>query len=146
MVWRFVLSFCASSIGLCPACNVEYSGEDSTPAVQALTATGISVSLTYQSDWKAGYCSTVAITNTGAHSIDDWRVIINLGQARLSQLWKATPSFAGSRMTVTPLSGNSPVLAGATTSFEFCANAAGPGYHPILVSAVSSSPNPGNKG
>ncbi len=129
----------AVSAMLLPACGLDYSSEDSAPAVQALTATGISVSLTYQSDWKAGYCSTVSITNTGIRGISAWRVVINLGDSRLSQLWNGTTSLAGPRMTVTPSSDNSQVSAGATASFGFCANAAGPGYHPTLVSAASSS-------
>ena len=141
-----MLTLCASTVGLLPACNVEYTSEDSTPSVQALAAAGISVSLTYESDWKAGYCSTVSITNTGANSIEAWRVIINLGQARLSQLRKGTTSLTGSRMTVTPLAGNLPVIAGATASFDFCANASGPGYHPTLESATSSSSNTGKRG
>ena len=121
------------------ACSVDYSNEDSAPAVQALSSTGLSVSLTYQSDWKAGYCSNVSITNTGQNSISAWQVVINLGQAQLSQLWKGTTSLTGPRMTVTPSSENSQVGAGATASFGFCANAAGPSYHPTLVSAASTT-------
>ena len=121
------------------ACSFEYTSEDSTPAVQALTSNGLSVSLTYQSDWKAGYCSNVSITNTGANSISAWQVVINLGQARLAQLWKGTTSLAGQRMTVTPSGDNSQVGAGATASFGFCANAAGPSYHPTLVSATTTT-------
>lgn len=121
------------------ACSFDSTSEDSTPAVQALTATGLSVSLTYQSDWKGGYCSTVSVTNTGHSPISNWQVVINLGQARLAQLWKATPSFTGERMIVTPESKNAQVSAGGTASFGFCANAAGPSYHPTLVSAGSNS-------
>ncbi len=122
------------------ACSFDYSSEESTPAVQAVTATGLSVSLTYQSDWKAGYCSTVSITNTGASPISTWQVVINLGQARLAQLWKGSTNLVGPRMTVTPESENSQLSAGGIASFGFCANAAGPSYHPTLVSAAS---NPG---
>ncbi len=133
------------SATLLQACSLDYSNEDSTPAVQALTATGMSVSLTYQSDWKAGYCSTVSITNTGANSISAWQVVINLGQAQLAQVWKGTSSLAGPKMTVTPIGDNSQVGAGATASFGFCANAAGPGYHPTLVSAAASNTVPSTK-
>lgn len=139
------LPACALFAASQPACNVDYNNEDSTPSVQALSSTGLSVSLTYQSDWKAGYCSNVSITNTGPHSISAWQVVINLGQARLAQLWKGTTSLAGQRMTVTPSSENAQVGAGATASFGFCANAAGPSYHPTLVSAASSSTAPNSK-
>lgn len=126
------------------ACSYDYSSEESTPAVQAVTATGLSVSLTYQSDWKAGYCSTVSITNTGASPIATWQVVINLGQARLAQLWKGNSSFVGQRMTVTPESVNAQLGVGGTASFGFCANAAGPSYHPTLVSAASNQASTGD--
>jgi cellulase/cellobiase CelA1 len=132
-----LLGFFALALAL-PACTFDYTSEDSTPAVQAFTATGLSVSLTYQSDWKSGYCSTVSITNTGPRAISDWQVVINLGEARLAQLWKGNTSLAGQRMTVTPEGENSQVNAGATASFGFCAAAAGPSYHPTLVSAASN--------
>ncbi len=128
------------------ACNTDYSSEDSAPAIQAVTSTGLSVSLTYQSDWKAGYCSNVSITNTGPTSISAWQVVINLGQARLAQLWKGTTTLAGQRMTVTPSGDNSQVAAGGTASFGFCANAAGPSYHPTLVSAASTAPGSRSEG
>lgn len=139
---------CSAWLGLAftlalPGCSVDYTSEDSVPAVQALTAAGLSVSLTYQSDWKAGYCSTVSITNTSPHPITGWQVVINLGEARLSQLWKGSTNFAGQRMTVTPDGENSQVGAGATASFGFCAAAAGLSYHPTLVSAVSNPPRNG---
>lgn len=127
------------------ACSYDYTTEDSAPAVQAVTATGLSASLIYQSDWRAGYCSIVSVTNTGQSPIANWQVVINLGQARLTQLWKGTSSFVGQRMTVTPESENSQVAAGATASFGFCANAAGSSYHPTLVS-VTSNQAPVNKG
>lgn len=127
------------------ACSFDYTSEDSTPAVQALAATGLSVSLIYQSDWQGGYCSTVSITNTGLSSISAWQVVINLGQSRLSQFWNGTTSLAGARMTVTPRRDNAQVSVGATTSFGFCANAAGPGYHPALVSAALTGTVSGSK-
>jgi cellulase/cellobiase CelA1 len=133
--WQHALTFLAL---LPQACSVEYSSEDSTPTVQALAATGISVSLIYDSDWKGGYCSNVSITNTGANSISTWQVVIDLGQARLSHLWNGTTNLTGSRMTVTPSDVNAHVNVGITTSFGFCANAAGPNYHPTLVSAAST--------
>jgi len=119
-------------------CGLDDTSEDSTPAVQAVTSTGLSVSLTYQSDWKAGYCSTVLITNIGPSPISSWQVVISLGQARLSQFWKANTTLAGEKMTVTPRAENAKVAAGATAAFGFCASAAGPAYHPTLVSAASS--------
>jgi len=139
---RFGLAVLAFALA---ACSLDDTSDESTPAVQAFTASGLTVSLTYQSDWKAGYCSTVSITNMGRAPISHWQVVINLGQARLAQIWKGNSNLTGERMTVTPELNNAQVSAGATASFEFCANAAGPSYHPTLVSAASN-PIPSEKG
>jgi cellulase/cellobiase CelA1 len=128
------------------ACNAEYQNGESTPSVQALAARGISVSLTYQSDWKSGYCSRVSITNTGNDSVADWHIVINLGQARLTQVTNANSRLVGSRMTVTSAHKNSRIAAGDSASFDFCANAGGPDYHPTLVSVAAAGRTGADKG
>ena len=104
--------------------------------MQALASKGISVSLTYKSDWRSGYCSRVLVTNTGDDSLRDWQIVINLGQARLTQLSNANSNLVGSRMTVTSPAKNSRISAGDSASFVFCANAGGPEYHPTLESVA----------
>jgi cellulase/cellobiase CelA1 len=118
-------------------CNQDYQSEESAPAVQALAARGISVSLTYKSDWRSGYCSRVSVTNTGDDSLQDWQIVINLGQGRLTQVNNANSNLVGARMTVTSPSKNSRINAGDSTSFDFCANAGGPDYHPTLESVAA---------
>ncbi len=119
------------------ACNQDYQIDESTPAVQALAGRGISVSLTYKSDWRSGYCSRVLVTNTGNESLQDWQIVINLGQARLTQLSNANSNLVGARMTVTSPTRNSRIAAGNSASFDFCANAGGPDYHPTLESVAA---------
>lgn len=104
--------------------------------MQALAGRGISVSLTYKSDWHSGYCSLVSVTNTGSDSLQDWQIVINLGEARLTQLNNANSNLVGARMTVTSPSKNSTIGAGDSTSFDFCANAGGRDYHPTLESVA----------
>jgi hypothetical protein len=138
--WRWSCPLlCVVTLGLLAGCNIEGANEDSVPTVQALTASGISVSLTYESDSKAGYCSTLSLTNTGTTSISTWQVVVDLGQATLGQFLRGSTNLSGQRMTVTPLAANAYVLPGTCVSVGFCANAAGPNYHPTLVSASSSS-------
>jgi cellulase/cellobiase CelA1 len=133
--WR---CFGVTCIGLATsaACNPDYQSDESTPAVQALASQGISVSLTYQSDWKSGYCSRVLVTNTGNESLQDWQIVINLGQARLTQVNNANSNLVGARMTVTSPIRNARIAAGDSTSFDFCANAGGRDYHPTLESVA----------
>ena len=137
---------CCALMATMSACNAEYQNGESTPTVQALAARGISVSLTYQSDWKSGYCSRVSITNTGNDSVANWQIVINLGQARLTQVTNANPSLTGSRMTVTAMRKNSLIAAGDSASFDFCANAGGPDYHPTLVSVAAAGRTVADKG
>src|SRR5512142_722952 len=133
--WCFGLNCAVVVTG--SACNQDYQSDESTPAVQALAARGISASLTYKSDWRSGYCSRVLVTNTGNESLQDWQIVINLGQARLTQLSNANSNLVGARMTVTSQARNSRLAAGDSASFDFCANAGGPDYHPTLESVAA---------
>lgn len=94
------------------------------------------MSLIYKSDWKSGYCSRVSVTNTGHDSLRDWQIVINLGQARLTQLSNANSNLVGARMTVSAASKNAWISAGDSTSFDFCANGGGSDYHPTLESVA----------
>jgi cellulase/cellobiase CelA1 len=141
--WLRVGLSCIAAAGAV-ACNQDYQNDESTPAVQALAGRGISVSLTYKSDWKSGYCSRVLVTNTGTESLQDWQIVINLGQARLTQVNNANSNLVGARMTVTSPNRNSRIAAGDSASFDFCAaNAGGSDYHPTLESVAAASNRPG---
>jgi len=127
-------------------CNEGYQTEESTPSVQALASRGISVSLIYKSDWKFGYCSRVSVTNTGIDSLRDWQIVINLGQARLTQVSHANSNLVGARMTVSAASKDSWISAGDSTSFDFCASAGGSDYHPTLESVTAPTRAGNQKG
>lgn len=129
----------ASLVCAATACSVDYANDESTPAIQALAARGISASLTYKSDWRSGYCSRVSITNTGTDPLSNWKIVINLGQARLAQVTNASSSLDGQWMTVTSSMNSPKIGAGDSASFEFCANAGGPNYHPTLESVSAPS-------
>ena len=129
------LGLCCALLSMALGCEA-YQTEESVPSVQALASRGISVSLTYKSDWKSGYCSRVSVTNTGNDSLRDWQIVINLGQARLTQVSNANSNLVGARMTVSAASKNSWISAGDSTSFDFCASAGGSDYHPTLESVT----------
>jgi len=133
--WRR-LGLCCALLSMALGCNEEYQTEESVPTVQALASRGISVSLIYKSDWKSGYCSRVSATNTGNDSLRDWQIVINLGQARLTQVSNANSNLVGARMTVSPASKNSWISAGDSMSFDFCASACSSDYHPTLESVA----------
>ncbi|MEU4657649.1 cellulose-binding domain-containing protein [Streptomyces sp. NPDC023723] len=70
--------------------------------------------------WPDGFQATVTLTTPEA--LDTWRVSWTFpdGQ-RITQMWDATPSQNGSRVTVTAAAYNAAVPAGGTLSFGFLA-------------------------
>ncbi len=94
--------------------------------------------LTLTSDWGAGYCASVTITNTGSAPISSWQVVVDLDQSTLTNLWSGAVSQSGSLLTVTPLSWNAPIAVGAAISFGFCGTSAEPTYRPTVVSTTTT--------
>ncbi|HSY22904.1 MAG TPA: cellulose binding domain-containing protein [Polyangiaceae bacterium] len=101
---------------------------------EALGATGVSGSLSLQSDWGQGYCANVTVTNSGSATTTSWTAVVNLNQSALSNAWSATTALSGTTLTATPLSWNAALAPNASTTFGFCATATGTNYHPTLVS------------
>jgi hypothetical protein len=121
---------------------------DGTPSDQvigSLTSGASSAVVTLASDWTAGYCANVTISNAGATAATSWQVVINLNQSTLANLWSASDVLAGTQMTVTPLSYNATIAPGASVGFGFCGNATGSNYRPTIVS-VSATGNGGGTG
>jgi len=121
---------------------------DGTPSDQvigSLTSGASSAVVTLASDWTAGYCANVTISNAGATAATSWQVVINLNQSTLANLWSASDVLAGTQMTVTPLSYNATIAPGASVGFGFCGNATCSNYRPTIVS-VSATGNGGGTG
>lgn len=72
-----------------------------------------------RSDWGAGYCADVTVTNGSAAPVD-WRVTVSIDGV-LTQLWNAVASAAGGQLTAEGVAWNDIVQPGASVSFGFCA-------------------------
>jgi hypothetical protein len=86
-----------------------------------------------QSDWGAGYCANVTVTNSTTAPATSWTVVIALNGATVTSSWSATLANSGDTLTATPLSWNANIAAGASVGFGYCANGTG---RPTIVSAT----------
>jgi cellulase/cellobiase CelA1 len=124
--------------GLSPdALGTPSNGATTVPSNGAPTAP-LSGALTMLSDWGSGYCANISISSQGTKPTTSWTVVLDLKQSTLSSLWNAESSENGSILTVRPPLRSATGLAGAPTSFGFCANATGKNYRPAVISV-----NPG---
>jgi hypothetical protein len=116
-------------------CSGDATSSKTAVVQSALTANGVDVTLTLTSDWTAGYCANVVLKNSSSSAVNNWSVVIELNQSTMSQIWSATSTANGTRITTSPLSFNQVIAPGATVSFGFCGAANGTNYRPIIVSA-----------
>lgn len=76
--------------------------------------------LTVTSDWTAGYCADVVVTNPGSAALT-WVVAVPVDGVPYS-FWSGTWSQDGDRLNVKGEQWNHTLAAGASTNFGFCAN------------------------
>ncbi|WP_339898099.1 glycosyl hydrolase [uncultured Gilvimarinus sp.] len=86
--------------------------------------------LTIQNDWGGGYCASVSVNNAGSETVTSWQLTLNTNDSDIGNLWNG--NLTGN--TVTAMSYNSEIAAGANASFGFCATANGDNYLPELSS------------
>lgn len=75
--------------------------------------------LTVDSEWQAGYCARVLVTNSGS-ATEAWRVSVPL-KGRIQNLWKARYTVSGSTLTAEGEDYNRLLKPGESTDFGFCA-------------------------
>lgn len=81
---------------------------------------GLMVRVVPQSDWGAGYCADIIVTNASPAPVD-WTVTVPI-EGTLTQSWNAVVSFAAGQLTASGVSWNDIVQPGASLSCGFCAN------------------------
>jgi cellulase/cellobiase CelA1 len=128
-------------------CDRADSVDRSMVSQSRLVSGAAEVTFAYESDWGAGYCLNVSMTNHGTQAITSWTVVMDTHQSTISQLWNGDYTASGSQITVRPLSWNATVPGGATTRlFGFCAVSTGADYHPTFVSLDVVGGNQGSTG
>lgn len=88
------------------------------------------------SDWGAGYCANVLLTNVGGAPTNHWEVTLDPEGASLSP-WNANTAQAAGSVTLTPLSWNAVIAPGATDqSVGFCATRSGGNAVATIISVL----------
>ncbi|WNV06608.1 cellulase family glycosylhydrolase [Candidatus Methylospira mobilis] len=116
-----VASGASVTFGFCATRPASTSTTTSAPAAPATSTNGITSVLSISSDWGAGYCAQVNVTNGGNTATQSWQVTQQVG-GRINNLWNAVYTQSGSTLTASSISGqNNVISAGGTTQFGFCA-------------------------
>jgi endo-1,4-beta-xylanase len=110
----------AAIVGSVAACGAE-AGGDPPPSYEAALDNGdLSGTITVTSSWVAGYCANVSVRNRGTRKFV-WSATVELGSGRLTQVWNAAHTLAGSRVIFSGETWNAKLGSGASTEFGFCA-------------------------
>jgi hypothetical protein len=73
------------------------------------------VGFTITNSWSTGFQGSLSIQNTGTSAFSGWTLTwTSPGGATISQLWNGTATQSGSAVTVTSLSYNANIAAGAS--------------------------------
>ncbi|MFN4263390.1 MAG: cellulase family glycosylhydrolase [Thioalkalivibrionaceae bacterium] len=95
----------------------------------AIPGTSLTLELTRQDDWPAGYCRQYTVFSN-AEVVSNWQVRLNL-RDQITNIWNATAQREGdSRIVITPQDHNASILPLGTATFGFCANRVAPAPGP----------------
>lgn len=125
------------------ACGGGPSEGESAPGsvtADAVTSNGVRADLALQSDWGAGYCAAVTLTNGGTAAVTGWTVVLDSGGSTISQVWNATSTQSGTQLTMKPLSWNASIAPAGSVGFGFCGTGSGrPSLGSLTVTGGSST-------
>jgi Ca2+-binding RTX toxin-like protein len=135
--------------GGCPGCSTGQScvsggdclsGVCSGNACQSLPG-GLAASLIVDTDWGAGYCVRIQVTNVGATPTTNWTAVVNTNQSTIYDDWNGTFSPNSGDVTILPEADHQVIEVGESSAdVGFCANRTNPssGLLPFVVSAVGT--------
>lgn len=93
------------------------STSNSVVATVSAASAGCHVTYTISSQWASGFGAAISLQNTGSTAWTSWTLTWTFANGQtVSQLWNGTAAQSGSNVTVTSLSYNGAVVAGATYS------------------------------
>jgi hypothetical protein len=80
----------------------------------------LAVSYHLDSDWGSGFTATVTVTNNGTAAVSAWRVAWTwAGNQKITSAWNGTVTQSGTAVTAGPVSWNSAIPVGGSSSFGF---------------------------
>ncbi len=92
-----------------------------TPTATPTGTTGASCRVHYAitNQWQGGFGTSLTITNTGTTAINGWNLQFSFPNGQtITQIWNGTVTQSGSAVTITNVSYNASIPAGATLSSE----------------------------
>jgi hypothetical protein len=101
---------------------------------------GVGVSATYkvESDWGAGFVSTITVKNNGTRPISSWRVTWTWsGNQVITSSWNAGITSSGRTVTAVNLNYNGTIPPGGSTSFGFQGTYSGTNTAPAVSASGS---------
>ncbi len=83
-----------------------------------------------QSDWNAGFCVSLQVTNQSKTPVGDWQLQFQMERSTIDQLWNGTFQNQGSQYTIKPPEWGRIVQPSQTIDPGFCAKKLGSDYLP----------------
>ena len=95
--------------------GVSAASNQATATTQAAAAGACHIAYTDQNDWGTGFTGAVSITNSGTTALTSWTLTWTYGgNQALNQAWNANYTQTGAAVTLTSMSYNGSIAAGAT--------------------------------
>jgi cytochrome c peroxidase len=83
----------------------------------------VTATIATQTDWGAGYCQVLTVTNNTTATVAAWSVVVNIGASTITQLWNGTFSPSTGTVTISSQFAWQALAPGANTAQTgFCAN------------------------
>ena len=93
--------------------------DEGVPDTQSPPEQPLNVELVIQSEWGAGYCADIFVTNEGDETLT-WEFTMPIN-GEISSLWNANATEVGNEMHFTGVDWNGTLAPGETAQFGFCA-------------------------
>ena len=101
-----------------PGCE-ESDDDDESNEPPPVVTTDLPAKLTLSSDWGAGYCADVSVTNDTAQSVE-WTTVFTV-QGSIDNSWNFVYTQLDDQVTANGVSWNKQLAPGASATFGFCA-------------------------
>ena len=112
----------------------------STPPSTLGSGGTIDASIGIQNTWQTGYCANILLQNNTGSAITNWKVVLKLNDAVVTQQWNVKSQAGSGQMVFTPAaSWNATIAAGSSNNSQgFCANLPSGGQMVTVISATGS--------
>jgi hypothetical protein len=125
----------ATDVEHCGGCGIT-CGAGQACLEGSCLAGDLEAALQVTTDWGAGYCANLLLTNQGSDPTNSWQVVLDPQGATLSP-WNADTALGPGTITLTPLSWNAVIAPGATDqSVGFCATRPGGNAVATIISVL----------